>query len=164
MDNSSLRSPTGLPISKLYESEYKNIIFAINELVNNMAVAEELAQDTFIKAIEHQDEFEGKSQPKTWLNSIAVNEAKMYLRSENAKVQRDNDYAEFNEPVDTIAQEEAKMDMMTLIAELPIKQRQCVEMRLEGYTYDDIAHTLSIPIGTVMSRLSVAKESMVTDA
>ena len=147
-------------ISELYAKEYKSIIFIINKLVDNMSISEELAQEVFIKALEHSDSFKGDSALKTWLFRIAENEAKMYLRANNASVRRERDYAASIEPVNSIEDMENSIDMESLIGSLPVKQRQCVEMRMEGYSYQEIANSLDIPMGTVMSRLNTAKVTL----
>ncbi|MGG3872590.1 sigma factor [Brevibacillus laterosporus] len=50
-------------------------------MIKDQKIAEDITQETFMKAYMNWDYFRGESEPKTWLYRIAINETKKYVRS-----------------------------------------------------------------------------------
>ena len=76
-------------------SSYKNLIYSIIiKQVGNHEVAEDLAQDTFLKAYKHIQSFRFESKFSTWLTRIALNLTSNYFKSKAHKTSRKNVLAE----------------------------------------------------------------------
>ena len=144
-------------------------------LTGNATDAEDVVQDASIRAFRAVDTLRD-GQPKAWLLSIvrntaftwlAKNRPKTLLVTDDEKVFEQAETHMFSGPRDTTAETEliAKADAEMLqreIAALPISYREVLVLReIEGMNYRDIAALLSIPVGTVMSRLSRARALLI---
>src|SRR5690625_1732856 len=89
-----------IPMHELYIAYHQDVYHLVCLLTSDPFAAEDITQDTFLKAIRKRDHFQGRSSYKTWLLSIARNTAYDYLRrkkyktlllkSENASKEHDN--------------------------------------------------------------------------
>ena len=143
-------------------------------------MAEDISQETFIKAWRNLGKFRGDCTFSTWLFRIAVNCAKDAVRSAArcpssslsfAGEENEDGASEWDIPVtsgDTIPEEAAERRELILavrraMESLPEDQRQVVVMRdLNGLAYQEIADTLGIELGTVKSRLNRGRANLKT--
>jgi RNA polymerase sigma-70 factor, ECF subfamily len=138
-------------------------------LTRNRADAEDLVQDTFVKALRFSDRFERGTNLRAWLSTILHNTWRNRLRDtgrEAAVV--DVDSARLEEvgaptegspghetPEQLLLRKTLDADLRAALDELPDNFRQAVWLRdVEEFSYAEIAGMLDIPIGTVMSRIS----------
>ncbi|MEC4720746.1 sigma-70 family RNA polymerase sigma factor [Noviherbaspirillum sp. CPCC 100848] len=128
--------------------------------------AEDLAQQTFVDAVRTYSSFKGESQLSTWLFGIAMNLVRNYLsRSPHRIYQFENieDHAGLqstqNTPEESLSQ---KQQLKRLDEELqalaPEMRETLLLVALEELSYEDAAIMLSIPTGTVRSRVSRARK------
>lgn len=136
-------------------------------LTRNRADAEDLVQDTVVKALRFQDRFTRGTNLKAWLYTILHNTWRNKLRDtaregtdvdsdriEELAARADGPVA-FETPEQVLLRETLDADLQTALDELPDAFRQAVWLRdVEEFSYAEIAEMLSIPIGTVMSRIS----------
>ena len=131
------------------------------------ADAEDLAQETFIRALRGLNRFRGESSFKHWLYRIAVNAARTRRAQQarqaavwDARVEAD-DLAERHAARAAGGVEQAVMRRQTIdraLAALPHDLRAAVVLRdVEGLEYRAIAAVLDVPAGTVMSRIFRAR-------
>lgn len=153
------------PFRTLVE-RYKDLVFAvIIRQVGERDVAEELSQETFIKAYRHIGRFRFEAKFSTWLTRIALNNASSYFASKRFRQGRRTE--EFNPEthdtgVDGPQQEMEKQELMRTfqqaLATLKPKFQEVLSMcALEGKSYEEAAEILEIPVGTVRSRLNKAR-------
>jgi len=76
----ALRSGDRVEFSRLVEANSANIYRLALKILNNTQDAEDVLQETFLKAYKHLKNFDGRSKVSTWLYRIATNEALMLLR------------------------------------------------------------------------------------
>ncbi|MHB1529833.1 MAG: RNA polymerase sigma factor [Acidiferrobacteraceae bacterium] len=121
----------------------------------NAAVADDVVQDTMIKALRHQRQLRDLQAMDAWLFSILANCYRDHFRRH-----RDTeDIDDLELPADDTPETEHTQNQViamvhTAIAALPEGQRQVLTLvDLEGFSYTEVAQILSIPTGTVMSRL-----------
>jgi RNA polymerase sigma-70 factor (ECF subfamily) len=130
-------------------------------LAGNAAMADDLVQDTVERALRRSEQLRELQHLPGWLRRILYN---LYVdlkrRSRTLGIQQDVmelvDHLELSTP----AQDRALIhDFLKAVDALPVEQRQILLLvGLENLSYREIADELNIPIGTVMSRLSRARE------
>jgi RNA polymerase sigma-70 factor, ECF subfamily len=131
---------------------------------------EETLQDIFLAVWNSASSFRGEARIATWLFRIAQHSASQV---QNRKSQRHSrefvSLAEIGEEKHTIAsftEEESVVNRMTLddaLNQLADKHREVlVLMFIQGFTQEEIAHILDIPLGTVKSRLLAARNALHT--
>jgi RNA polymerase sigma-70 factor (ECF subfamily) len=136
----------------------------------------DVAQEAFIKAYQALPSFRGQSAFYTWLYRITMNVAADRARSRAAqgrafgtervpeedweRVIADPDPGEAS-PVDAAARREERQKIMKALDQLTEDHRRIIMLGdLEGLSYREIAETLEIPMGTVMSRLHNARKRL----
>ena len=131
----------------------------------NRALAEDLTQEAFLRALRGIDRYTHPRPFKAWLYAIAANVARDHFKS--ADNRRTDSMAEnFDAPADValdanlVAAEEAQSVARALGA-LPDHQREAVVLRYyQDLSLPEIADALGIPVGTVKSRLSLGLKKM----
>ncbi len=138
-------------------------------LTRNPTDAEDLVQDTLLRAYRAIDRFDGR-YPRAWLLTILRNAQINRVRRKRPELLDDPDatferYAADDD--DSMAPEHVVIDPVfdervdDALAALPEKFRGVVELvDIEGKSYQDAADALGIPVGTVMSRLHRARRRM----
>ena len=130
-------------------------------LVVNRDDADDLVQDTLERAWAKSGLWRGVADMRAWLFSIMHNlHVDGVRRPRPMTVAMDDDTPEV--PVaPTQGDRLAVLDLQAALDQLPIEQKEIVLLvALEDMAYADIAKTLGIPIGTVMSRLSRGRERL----
>ena len=136
-------------------------------LTRNRADAEDLVQDTVVKALRFSDRFERGTNMRAWLSTILHNTWRNRIRDAGRQaVEADSTRLEELEssagspsanatPEDLLLRNTLDADLRAALDELPEIFRQAVWMRdVEEFSYAEIARMLDVPIGTVMSRIS----------
>lgn len=125
-------------------------------------VADDLVQDTVIKAIRNASSLRDMKKMNSWLFAILANCWRDYLRRQ--KPTDDIDECIFtDDDTPELAQERQNITdiVQQAIATLPQGQRQVLSLvDLEGFSYAEVAEIVGIPAGTVMSRLNRARKAL----
>jgi RNA polymerase sigma-70 factor (ECF subfamily) len=123
-------------------------------------------QDVFLVVHRRLEDFEGRAKVTTWLFGIALRVAKDYRRRAHVRreVFDESNFAQVSDPnSDTGAVAEQKQNLALFEAaleELELDQRAVfILFELENMTGDEIADSLQIPLGTVYSRLRLARQA-----
>jgi RNA polymerase sigma-70 factor (ECF subfamily) len=161
-------------------TRYREKIFAIAlALLRNRADAEEIAQDTFIRAHRGLARFRGDSSLATWLHRIVVNLARnrywyFFRRRRHATLSLDcaldaGSTATFADLIAADAPDPARAsatsEFVELVAacmgKLDARHREILTLRTVLHrSYDEIATALGINVGTVKSRIARARENL----
>lgn len=138
-------------------------------LLGNRHDAEDVVQESLLKAFRAVDRIRG-GDARAWLLTIVRNTALNYRQRHKptAEVRWDE---KLPEPADQTAgpethllQEERRVRVRSAIERLPIEFREALVLReIEGLPYKEIAWVLKVPIGTVMSRLSRARNLLMQE-
>ena len=133
-------------------------------LTRRPADAEDLVQDTFLKAFRSAGQFERGTNLKAWLFTILHNTFRNMRRHDNRNpIEVDSDVVEQAEDVAGLSQTPEQLltratldaDLQAALDALPEAFRQAVWLRdVEEFSYAEIAKMIDVPIGTVMSRIS----------
>ena len=150
------------------------ILKLIMRYVRDPSDAMDVAQEAFIKAYRAAPSFRGDSAFYTWLYRITINTAKNYLAAQARRpihYDLNTENAEHFEvfaklkdidtPEGLTLSEEIGQTVNRAIADLPEDLRTAIILReIEGMSYEEIAHTMECPVGTVRSRIFRARESI----
>ena len=159
-------------------TKYERRLFRlVVRLVSNQSEAEDVVQETFIKAYRALPQFRGDSAFYTWLYRIGINTARNFLDARGKQVplsvdMRAEDFAFHEEgeylrdietPESLLASKQVAQTVSMAMDELPDDLRTALSLReIEGLSYDEIASVMACPIGTVRSRIFRARESIAT--
>jgi len=160
-------------------SRYQNKIMGyVGRMVNgDREEAEDVTQETFIKAYRSLDSFRGQASFSTWLYKIATN---LCIDRARGKKRRPQQAFSLDEPVDKdeekggreipdsryepaqdVERDEMRKVVRETVAEMPEKMRQVLILcDLQGKPYEEIAQLLDVPLGTVKSRLFHARADL----
>ena len=140
----------------------EQLYWQIRRMVLSHEDANDLLQNTFIKAWTNIDYFRGDSKLSTWLYRIAYNVFYDYIRSR--KETADLDTREID-AINSTEQENIgqKMDVYQSLKMLKEVERTCITLfYMEDISIDKIAGIVGVPSGTVKSHLSRGKEKLAT--
>jgi len=143
----------------------------------NVSEGDDLAQEAFVKAWEHWSQFQGESEVSTWLYRICVNTWKNKVRYEKRRLffkhfslsagsrvdeEAPLDLPSNEKPLDSgLEQSEMERNAQQALMRLDPEDRAIIVMReMDEKSYEEIAEALELPIGTVRSRLSRAREKL----
>lgn len=161
----------------LLVAKYQRRIYRlVLRFVRDPAKAEDVAQETFLRAYRAIGQFRGDSQFYTWLYRIAVNTAKKAVADERkdptvSEGDAVDDGEETFRPTERLSSSETPESMLVskeiaqtvnqAMDELPEDLRTAITLReIEGMSYEDIANAMQCPIGTVRSRIFRAREAI----
>lgn len=156
--------------SSLVKKYLTKVFNMVLHFTRDSQVADDLAQEIFIKAYFALPGFKHRSEFGTWLYRIAVNHVKDYLRKKKKVKEISLNY--MKEPPaaeeDVIRSEEResmeeqkKQVLRRLIDELPEKSKVILTLRdIQGFSYEEITKILRISMGTVDSRLFRARRML----
>ncbi|TFW15387.1 RNA polymerase sigma factor RpoE [Massilia arenosa] len=161
----------------LVEKYQRRLMRLVSRLVHDQAEAEDVVQDTFIKAYRALRHFRGEAAFYTWLYRIGINTAKNVLVAQGRKAplppvhdpSSDKgdlyDEAEQLRDIDTpeamFASKQIAITVTAAMDGLPLELRTAIVLReLEGMSYEEISEVMACPIGTVRSRIFRAREAI----
>jgi RNA polymerase sigma-70 factor (ECF subfamily) len=152
--------------SQLVRLHQKRIYYLVYRFCKDHDTADELAQETFVKAYMALDSFREEFRFSSWISTIATNLALNHLRRQKRQVSTE-DYpieeiiADPNpgaDPARRLADKEIMAKLDDEVDRLPPEFKAVFVLRIhEELSYEDIARKLGIEIGTVMSRLYRAR-------
>jgi RNA polymerase sigma-70 factor (ECF subfamily) len=147
-------------------------------LTENTEEARDLTQETFLRAFQNIGRFRGEADLRTWIYRIAINQARnrwrwWRRRSRDSTVSLDATLGNSDQPLaTTLAETSANPEETTLAHEREVTlraalrklgdpYRETVILRdIEGFSYEEIAATLEINVGTVKSRLARGRQEL----
>lgn len=174
-------SASNIKLKELYEEFEKEAIPHMDALYNfalkmtgDEDDADDLVQETYLKAFRFFDKFEKGTNCKAWLFRIMKNS---YINDYRKQVKEPNkvDYEDVQNFYENIKSDEVESkhyeqdvfsnllddEISKAITELPEDFRTVIILSdIEGFTYDEIADFVDIPVGTVRSRLHRARKML----
>lgn len=125
----------------------------------NEALADDLAQETFIKAYQALPSFKGEAKFSSWLYRIAYNQMQSYFRKAANREETGHDAAE-----ESTASNEAtdlQRDLARALSRLPASQRVALHLHLHREcSHQEIAAIMDIPLGTVKTHINRGREQL----
>lgn len=166
---------------ELFRALYGRVHRTVWAMLGDESDAHDVAQEAWIKAWENKEKYNFQSLYSTWVHRIAVNCAldalrrrkrlwtklkRFGIRDEGQKTKDGTELAVAKEsfdlsPSSLVQNKELGQTIEVAVAELPEDQRTVLVLReYEGYSYAEIAKSLGIQPGTVMSRLHLARKKL----
>ena len=160
---------------------YSSMVFSLAARLVGPAEAEDIVQETFLRAYRALERFRGESSLKTWLYTIALNRVRARqgtlarmraLFATPRRTEDDDDPLSFLDeakdpgasPEEDALARERRLRLRKAIGGLPPEYRHAIVLRdLEGLAYDEIARVLDVPIGTVRSRIARGRAALVEE-
>ena len=154
--------------------KYQSRIIGVSmKFVKDIHIAEDIAQESFIKAYKSLNSFREESAFYTWLYRIAANTSKNYLTSKKRKKEYSEsevfssedvnvdifDIPGGDSPEEILAANNLREVIFESLSNLPEDIRTAISLReFEGLSYEEISEVLDCPIGTVRSRIFRGRE------
>ena len=154
-----------------YQTKVANLVA---RYVYDSGEIEDVTQEVFIKAYRAMGNFRGDSAFYTWLYRIAVNTAKNHLVAQSRRppntdmdaqdaelIEAGRKLRDIDSPESELLSRELATRVSKALNELPDDLRAAITLReLEGLSYEEIAHVMQCPIGTIRSRIFRAREAI----
>lgn len=142
-------------LANLLQMHYLTVKKYLVTVTFDRSLAEDLTQETVIRAIQRIGQFGGRSKFSTWLISIATNLYLDWLRKEKRQQRVLTEAGEALRMAPTTTEQQGAVDeMLVRVQELPRDVSLPLIMKhYYGYTYEEIAEVMAIPAGTVKSRI-----------
>lgn len=155
---------------QLVDAHQKRLYRFILKNVGNATDAEDLAQQAFAEAVRSFVTFRGESELSTWLYGIAMNLVRNFMSRSPQRIYRfetDEGLADTaldnKSPSDQVESDQVLSRLQAELEELPAEMRDVlVLVAIEDLSYEEAAAMLSIPIGTVRSRVARARAALRT--
>lgn len=160
-------------------SEHQRMVFHLSlHLLGDYEEALDLSQEVFLRVFKTIDRFRGHSTLRTWIYRIVINQARnrqrwWKRRRRASQVSLDDHvlrHGDLTDPVDRTApdgvlqKKELASRVWSALDRLPFEQRTAIILReIDGLSYEEIAFSLGINIGTVKSRLTRARGALRTE-
>lgn len=160
---------------KFWDATYKKnigkLIGTCYRYVHNKQLAEDLAHDAFITAINKAETFKGKGEFEAWLRRVVVNTALMHLRRKHADLYTDDLTMHENKAMEKFNNEHeptlidsadfSKDELLEAIQLLPEHHKMVFNLYvIDGYTHQQIGDELGISAGTSKSHLARARKKL----
>jgi RNA polymerase sigma-70 factor, ECF subfamily len=169
----SLRRGEAAAFERLVAERSGDVYALLYRLTADVEEARDLTQETFLRAFQSISRFRGEANLKTWLYRIAVNQARNRWRwwrrrrreatvsldgsdrpDEQSLTGRLQNEAAVDPEQETLAREREEQLREALFGLRPSYREAVILRDVEGFSYEEIAETLQINIGTVKSRLA----------
>lgn len=168
-----LKAGEAAAFDRLVAERSSEVYVLLYRLTEDAEEARDLTQETFLRAFQNIARFRGDADLKTWIYRIALNQARnrwrwWRRRRRNATVSLDATDSDHEQPLSARLRDVSREDpeqqtlarereaaLRTALRSLGHSQREAVILRdIEGLSYEEIATTLEISVGTVKSRIA----------
>ncbi len=155
---------TSIDFKRMVQREAKPLRHYAYQLTRNVEDTNDLVQETMLKAFTYQDKFESGTNLKGWLYTIMkntfINNYRRMVKRNTFIDQTDNDF--YLDSVAPLVRNEGEQkfirnDIEMAVSNLPMNLQKPFTMNVRGFKYHEIAEILNIPIGTVKTRIFVAR-------
>jgi len=151
----------GAAIRQLYERYSPRVYAVVRRIAGDDDLAQDYAQEAWIRAIRALPTFRGDSRFSTWLHRIAVNAALQALRRSKSRRERQAPMPETIAVAPRARDSLLEVRLENAMDRLPEGMREVLILHdVEGYTHEEIGETLGVTSGTSKSQLFKARAKM----
>lgn len=135
----------------------------LSKMIKDQEIVKDLKQDVFEKVLTNIHLYKLGMSFKTWIYKVATNVAIDYLRTNVLKYKENESEIDINDSHVNMEKLENEVTITEALNKLKPIYRNIIKYRYyEDYSYEDIAKTLNMPIGTVKAYLFRAKKALIT--
>ena len=150
---------------ELVRRHYQGVVLVVYRMCGDTGLAEDAAQEAFMRAWENIPSYRLKSPLRNWLYRIAINAALDVLRRKPEETLEDKEARIVADqaagPEAVLIEKEQVALLQQALKSLPEAARSVLILReYNGLSYQEIASVLEVPVGTVMSRLNYARNRL----
>lgn len=150
---------------ELVRRHYQGVVLVVTRMCGDTGLAEDAAQEAFMRAWVNLPSFQPKGCLRNWLYRIAINAALDVLRHKPEEALDDEQALKMPDqaadPETALINKERAVVLHQAVKSLPDAARAVLVLReYGGLSYREISGTLDVPIGTVMSRLNYARNRL----
>jgi RNA polymerase sigma-70 factor (ECF subfamily) len=148
--------------SILYSNYSRALFGVIRKVIVDDTIAEDVLQDVFVKIWNNRSSYDSsKGRLYTWMLNIARNSSIDYLRSKqnrfDERIQRGENSVYEMHKTNAVQQNTDAIGLKSIVSQLKDDQRILIDLAyFEGYTQEEIAKKLDMPLGTVKTRVRTA--------
>lgn len=143
--------------------QYRSSLYRVAlSWTGDQMLADDITQDTMARALTKYYQLKDHTKLEHWLFRILNNCWREYLRRQRPTIELDDLILISEDVTETgVRKQQVAERVRMAISTLPLGQRQAVTMvDLKGFSYAEVSEILEIPLGTVMSRLSRARNTL----
>ncbi len=165
-----IQSGDKFAFDEFYKLTSPKAYFIALKITQNKHDAEDILQESYIKALEKLDEIDVSQNVMSWFCRIVANKSKNLVKSKKPLVFEGEDENFFEEipedkaefcPEESLNQEELRLEVMAAIDELTEEKRACIMMMYFGeMSVKEIAESIELPESTVKNRLYTARKDL----
>lgn len=151
----------GLDLGALFREYHESLVRMLTRRTGDRGRAEELAQETFARAVAAPP-----TNPRPWLFAVALNLLREEGRNAATRERRlvlvkDEDHvAPYEQPDDAYEREETRLRVRAALAQLSERDRDVLLLQAEGFDYDEIAQATGLSRGAIGTTLARARKRM----
>lgn len=149
-------------VQACFTASYRRLVGQLYAVCGNLAEAEDVVAEAFVRAVAHRRTFDAAENPEAWLRTVAVNIARSRFRRRRLGERL---HLAAREP-QTSRHPEMSADRLALVAamaELPFAQREALALHyLADLPIHEVAEAVGAPVGTVKARLSRGRSALAT--
>lgn len=149
-------------VERLYDSSYPRLVGQLYGVCGDLAEAEDVVQEAFVRAVQHGSRFARMDNPEGWLRTVAVNVARtrhrrrqvgdLLLRRSAVSPASTGEHADDTDGRDRL---------VAALRRLPAAQREAIALHyLADLPLHEVAATVGSPVGTVKARLSRGRTAL----
>jgi RNA polymerase sigma-70 factor (ECF subfamily) len=152
-------------VRNLYDSSYRRLVGQLYAVCGDMAEAEDVVQEAFVRAVQHRRRFERTDNPEAWLRTVAVNLSRTRWRRRQLgrQLQSASTVAttdQIRHPADL---SDDRLLLVSALRRLPAGQREAIALHyLADLPLHEVALAVGAPIGTIKARLSRGRAALAT--
>ena len=161
MENESLeklKEQDADAINLWVEKHYKDLYRLLRHLTRQNETAEDLTQQTFLKAIKSVPKFQGKCSMRTWLHRIAFREYAAWRRKHRFLVPLNIEWAQNDQHIHDIEVQEGLVKALHKLH--PAQREAFLLFEVQELSIQEIAEITGDSVGTIKSRLHHARERL----
>jgi RNA polymerase sigma-70 factor (ECF subfamily) len=155
-----MRGDAGASVGEVYHACYRRLVAQVYAFTSDVTEAQDVVQEAFARALARPRGFADIDNPEAWLRTVAVNLVRRKWRRRrllDTILLRERPVQRLIEP----GPEPDRTDLTGALAALPERYREVVVLHyFADLSVDEIATVLSVPVGTIKSRLSRARAAM----
>lgn len=152
-------------LNELLSQNYNTLLGYCIKMTGNPMLAQDIVQETMLKAILNIKNFTPEVKFSTWLLKIATNTFKDYLKKHKNIELVEEIFSNTEEDVEETAMTNIQYsELMNILMKLPYEKRAVFILKhYYGYKYQEIAKIMDCPVGTVRSRLHNAIKEIMSE-